>query len=70
MRKKSKTKLEKPKKSFSLKIMKVYFVLFILGFCCTLSAVNTYSQTANVTVKLSNANVEKLFSEIEKNLIL
>jgi TonB-linked SusC/RagA family outer membrane protein len=66
MRKKSKTKLEKPKKSFSLKIMKVYFVLFILGFCCTLSAVNTYSQTANVTVKLSNANVEKLFSEIEK----
>lgn len=66
MRKKSKSKFEKPKKSFSLKIMKVYFVLFILGFCCTLSAVNTYSQTANVTVKLSNAKVEKLFSEIEK----
>ncbi|MFV0328970.1 MAG: TonB-dependent receptor [Dysgonomonas sp.] len=66
MRKKSKTKFEKPKKSFSLKIMKVYFALFILGFCCTLSAVNTYSQTANVTVKLSNAKVERLFSEIEK----
>ena len=66
MRKKSKTKFEKPKKSFSLKIMKVYFALFILGFCCTLSAVNTYSQTANVTVKLSNAKVEQLFSEIEK----
>ncbi|MDR3059783.1 MAG: TonB-dependent receptor plug domain-containing protein, partial [Prevotella sp.] len=46
--------------------MKVYFALFILGFCCTLSAVNTYSQTANVTVKLSNAKVERLFSEIEK----
>jgi len=66
MRKKSKTKPEKPKKSFSLKIMKVYLVLFILGFYSTLSAVNTYSQTTSVTVKLSNAKVEKLFSEIEK----
>lgn len=67
MRKKSKTKPEKLKKSFSLKIMKVYLALFIVGFCSTLSAVNTYSQTANMTVKLSNAKVETLFAEIEKN---
>lgn len=66
MRKKSKTKLKKNQKSFSLKIMKVYFILFILGFCFTLSAVNTYSQTAIMTLKLSNAKVEQFFTEIEK----
>ncbi|GAB6008408.1 TonB-dependent receptor [Dysgonomonas reticulitermitis] len=66
MRKNFKTKQEKLKKSFSLKIMKAYLVLFIVGFCCSLSAVNTYSQTASVTLKLSNATVETFFSEIER----
>lgn len=67
MKKKSKTKLERLKKSFFVKIMKVYLVLFIIGLYSTLSAVNTYSQTASVTLKLSNAKLENLFSEIEKN---
>lgn len=66
MRKKSKTKPEKLKKSFSLKIMKAYLAFFIIGFCSTMSAV-TYSQTASVTLRLSNAKVETLFSEIEKS---
>ncbi len=66
MRKKSKTKLEKPKKSFSLKVMKVYLILFILGLGSTISAVDTYSQ-AMLSLKFSNIKMEKLFAEIEKN---
>lgn len=67
MRKKSKTKWERPERSFTLRMVKLYLALFIVGFCTTLSAVNSYSQTAKVTLKLTNAKVELLFEEIEKH---
>lgn len=65
MRKKSKLDPEKPKKSFSLKIMKIYLALTLVGLFGTLSAA-TQNLSVNVTLKLSNAKVETLFSEIEK----
>lgn len=67
MRKKSKNKYEKHKKSFLLKVMKGYLVFFTLSFFCSLSAVNLSSQNANITLKLTNSNIKVLFSEIEKN---
>lgn len=67
MRKKSKTKFEKHKKSFFPKIMKLYLTFFILSFFCNMYASNLHSQNANVTIKLSNTNLKALFNEIEKN---
>lgn len=67
MRKKSKTKRGRLERNFPLRIVKLYIALFIVGFCTTLSAVNSYSQTAKVTLKLTNAKVELLFEEIEKH---
>lgn len=67
MRNKSKTKLEKHKKSFFLKIMKIYLVLSILGLFSSLSAVNLNSQNISVTMNLSNVNLKTFFVEIEKS---
>ncbi len=67
MRKKSKTKWERPDRNFPLRMVKLYLALFFVGFCTTLSAVNSYSQTAKVTLKLTNAKIESLFEEIEKH---
>lgn len=67
MKKKAKKRQEKPKRNLPLKMVKLYLALFIVGFCTTLSAVTSYSQTAKVTLKLTNAKVELLFEEIEKH---
>jgi len=67
MKRKSKTKPEKNRERFFLRLKRIGLVLFILNLCYPLSAVNTYLQTGSVTMKLFNAKVETLFSEIEKN---
>lgn len=56
MKQKSKLKLEKPKKSFSLRIMKTYLTLALMGFWCVFSATNLYSQSANVALSTSSVS--------------
>ncbi len=45
------------------------FNTLLLSFClfCNISAAKSYSQSGNITIKVTNSSVKQLFSEIEKN---
>lgn len=67
MRKKIRPVSEEKRNKFSLRFSRICTFVLISSFCCALSAVNSFSQTNNMTVKLENEKVDKLFSEIEKS---
>jgi len=66
MRKKNEIKYEKHKKCFSLRVIKVNLLLFILSFFCSVSAINVHSQNVRISLKMNNRNLKELFYEIEK----